>query len=182
MRSDEESGQTIIAGMGELHLEIIVDRMKREFGVEANVGKPQVAYRETIAQDGWKRRGRQVRAPVRVARASTVTWCSVWSRTKPARASKFCRRNQGRCGAARIHPCGGKGVIEALLPACWLVTRGGREGHADLRFVPRCGLVRTGVQDGRHLRLQGRLPRRPARHPGAHDAVEVERRKTTPVP
>jgi elongation factor G len=48
VRSDEESGQTIIAGMGELHLEIIVDRMKREFGVEANVGKPQVAYRETI--------------------------------------------------------------------------------------------------------------------------------------
>ena len=46
--SDEESGQTIIAGMGELHLEIIVDRMKREFNVEANVGKPQVAYRETI--------------------------------------------------------------------------------------------------------------------------------------
>jgi elongation factor G len=48
VRSDEESGQTIISGMGELHLEIIVDRMKREFGVEANVGKPQVAYRETI--------------------------------------------------------------------------------------------------------------------------------------
>ncbi|CAB3826896.1 elongation factor G [Achromobacter anxifer] len=48
VRSDEESGQTIISGMGELHLEILVDRMKREFGVEANVGKPQVAYRETI--------------------------------------------------------------------------------------------------------------------------------------
>ncbi len=48
VKTDEESGQTIIAGMGELHLEIIVDRMKREFGVEANVGKPQVAYRETI--------------------------------------------------------------------------------------------------------------------------------------
>ncbi len=48
VRTDEESGQTIISGMGELHLEIIVDRMKREFGVEANVGKPQVAYRETI--------------------------------------------------------------------------------------------------------------------------------------
>ncbi len=48
VRTDEESGQTIIAGMGELHLEIIVDRMKREFNVEANVGKPQVAYRETI--------------------------------------------------------------------------------------------------------------------------------------
>nr|WP_321302855.1 elongation factor G [Alcaligenes faecalis] len=48
--TDEESGQTIIGGMGELHLEIIVDRMKREFGVEANVGKPQVAYRETISK------------------------------------------------------------------------------------------------------------------------------------
>jgi len=48
VRTDEESGQTIISGMGELHLEIIVDRMKREFGVEANVGAPQVAYREAI--------------------------------------------------------------------------------------------------------------------------------------
>jgi elongation factor G len=46
--TDEETLETIIAGMGELHLEILVDRMKREFGVEANVGKPQVAYRETI--------------------------------------------------------------------------------------------------------------------------------------
>ena len=46
--SDEESGQTIIKGMGELHLEILVDRMKREFKVEADVGAPQVAYRETI--------------------------------------------------------------------------------------------------------------------------------------
>ena len=48
VRTDEESGQTIISGMGELHLDIIVDRMRREFGVEANIGKPQVAYRETI--------------------------------------------------------------------------------------------------------------------------------------
>ena len=50
VKSDEESGQTIIAGMGELHLDIIVDRMKREFKVEANVGQPQVAYRETISK------------------------------------------------------------------------------------------------------------------------------------
>jgi elongation factor G len=51
VRTDEESGQTIISGMGELHLEILVDRMKREFGVEANVGAPQVAYREAIKKE-----------------------------------------------------------------------------------------------------------------------------------
>ena len=50
VRTDTETGQQIISGMGELHLEIIVDRMKREFKVEANVGKPQVAYKETITQ------------------------------------------------------------------------------------------------------------------------------------
>ncbi len=48
VRTDEETGQTIIAGMGELHLEVIIDRLKREFGVQANVGKPQIAYRETV--------------------------------------------------------------------------------------------------------------------------------------
>ena len=51
MRTDEESGQTIISGMGELHLDVLVDRMKREFNVEANMGKPQVAYRETIRKE-----------------------------------------------------------------------------------------------------------------------------------
>ncbi|MEZ0207347.1 elongation factor G, partial [Ideonella sp.] len=61
MRTDEESGQTIISGMGELHLEIIVDRMKREFGVEANVGKPQVAYRETIRKSVSDVEGKFVR-------------------------------------------------------------------------------------------------------------------------
>ena len=61
VRSDEESGQTIIAGMGELHLEIIVDRMKREFGVEASVGKPQVAYRETIKKTCDKVEGKFIK-------------------------------------------------------------------------------------------------------------------------
>jgi elongation factor G len=61
VRTDEETGQTIIAGMGELHLEIIVDRMKREFGVEANVGKPQVAYRETIRKTVEDAEGKFVR-------------------------------------------------------------------------------------------------------------------------
>ncbi|MEZ5446238.1 MAG: elongation factor G [Gammaproteobacteria bacterium] len=61
VHTDQESGQTIISGMGELHLEIIVDRMKREFKVESNVGKPQVAYRETIRKAVEKAEGRFVR-------------------------------------------------------------------------------------------------------------------------
>ena len=61
VHTDEESGQTIIAGMGELHLEIIVDRMKREFGVEASVGKPQVAYRETIKKSCDKVEGKFIK-------------------------------------------------------------------------------------------------------------------------
>ncbi|HEY1835672.1 MAG TPA: elongation factor G [Candidatus Saccharimonadales bacterium] len=58
---DDETGQTIISGMGELHLEIIVDRMKREFTVEANIGQPQVAYRETIRKDGVEVQGKFIR-------------------------------------------------------------------------------------------------------------------------
>jgi elongation factor G len=61
VRTDEETGQTVISGMGELHLEVIVDRMKREFNVEAAVGRPQVAYRETIRESAHKVEGKFVR-------------------------------------------------------------------------------------------------------------------------
>ena len=61
VESDEETGQTLIHGMGELHLEVIVDRLLREFSVDANVGRPQVAYRETIRQPVQKVEGRFVR-------------------------------------------------------------------------------------------------------------------------
>ncbi|OGL34875.1 translation elongation factor G [Candidatus Saccharibacteria bacterium RIFCSPHIGHO2_12_FULL_47_16b] len=61
MKIDHETGQTIISGMGELHLEIIADRMKREFTVDANVGEPQVAYRETIRKDGVEAEGKYIR-------------------------------------------------------------------------------------------------------------------------
>src|ERR687897_2706397 len=61
VRTDDETGQTIISGMGELHLEIIVDRLMREFNVDANVGRPQVAYRETISRPVEKIEGRFVR-------------------------------------------------------------------------------------------------------------------------
>ena len=61
VKVDDETGQTIISGMGELHLEIIVDRMKREFTVEANIGQPQVAYRETIRKDAVEVQGKFIR-------------------------------------------------------------------------------------------------------------------------
>jgi elongation factor G len=61
VNTDEESGQTIIGGMGELHLEIIVDRMKREFNVEANIGQPQVAYRESIRKSDVEVQGKFIR-------------------------------------------------------------------------------------------------------------------------
>jgi len=73
---DQESGQTIISGMGELHAGIIVDRMKREFKVEANVGKPQVAYRETI-RGRWIRKVKFVRQSVAVG----GHWALVWITT-----------------------------------------------------------------------------------------------------
>ena len=106
VHTDQESGQTIISGMGELHLEIIVDRMKREFKVEANVGKPQVAYRETITRQG-RERG-QVHPPVRRARP-------VRSRVAEARAERagqglrVHQRRRRRQRAARVRAGGGQG-------------------------------------------------------------------------
>src|SRR5205085_4036996 len=61
VHTDEETGQTVISGMGELHLEIIVDRLRREFKVEANIGRPQVAYRETIKKRVEKVEGKFIR-------------------------------------------------------------------------------------------------------------------------
>ncbi len=88
--TDEETGQTIIAGMGELHLEIIVDRLLREFKVEANVGSPQVSYKETIRRAADRRPS--MRAS-RVVRVSTATSRSPSSRTSPARATSSSTRS-----------------------------------------------------------------------------------------
>ena len=82
VHTDEESGQTIIEGMGELHLEIIVDRMKREFGVEANVGRPQVAYRETI-RSSTEQEGKYVRQS-----GGRGQYGHVWIKIEPQEAGK----------------------------------------------------------------------------------------------
>ena len=96
VKTDEESGQTIIAGMGELHLEIIVDRMRREFNVEANIGKPQVAYREAHSRRTVKLKASTFVSLVVVV--STVTVGSVLNLlTKVTEGLRICQRISGWC-------------------------------------------------------------------------------------
>ena len=112
VRTDEESGQTIIAGMGELHLEIIVDRMKREFGVEANVGKPQVAYRETIRGTVEDSEGKFVRQSGGKGQYGHVVF-----KIEPQEAGKgfeFVDAIKGGVVPREYIPAVEKGVIEAL--------------------------------------------------------------------
>ncbi len=111
VRTDEESGQTIIAGMGELHLEIIVDRMKREFKVEANVGKPQVAYRETI-REPVEQEGKFVRQS-----GGRGQYGHVWLRIEPATAGsgfEFVDQIVGGAVPKEYIPAVRKGVTEQL--------------------------------------------------------------------
>jgi elongation factor G len=106
VRTDEESGQTIISGMGELHLEIIVDRLKREFGVDANVGAPQVAYRECIKksveqegkfvkQSGGRGQYGHVWLKIEPNEPARATSSSTRSRAVRCRASTFRRSTRG---------------------------------------------------------------------------------------
>jgi elongation factor G len=112
VKTDEESGQTIIAGMGELHLEIIVDRMRREFGVEANVGKPQVAYRETIRKTVEESEGKFVRQS-----GGKGQYGHVVLKIEPNEAGKgfeFIDAIKGGVVPREYIPAVEKGVVEAL--------------------------------------------------------------------
>ena len=111
VRSDEETMQTIIAGMGELHLDIIVDRMKREFKVEANVGKPQVAYRETIKKSA-EAEGKYIKQS-----GGRGQYGHCWLRVEPNEAGKgfeFLDEIKGVSIPREYIPAVAKGVKEAL--------------------------------------------------------------------
>ncbi|MGC6387391.1 elongation factor G [Ewingella sp. S1.OA.A_B6] len=112
IRTDEESGQTIISGMGELHLEIIVDRMKREFGVEANIGKPQVTYRETVRKTVTDVDGKFVRQSGGKGQYGHVVFT-----LEPQEAGKgfaFVDATKGGVVPREFIPAVEKGVVEAL--------------------------------------------------------------------
>jgi len=111
VKGDEETGQTIISGMGELHLDIIVDRMKREFKVEANVGRPQVAYRETIRKIA-QAEGRYIKQS-----GGRGQYGHCWIRLEPQESGKgfeFVDEIKGGSIPNEFIPAVGKGVKEAL--------------------------------------------------------------------
>jgi elongation factor G len=111
VRTDEESGQTIISGMGELHLEILVDRMKREFGVEANVGAPQVAYREAI------RKSVEVEGKFIKQSGGRGQYGHVWLKMEPNEPGKgfeFVDAIKGGTVPREYIPAVNKGLVETL--------------------------------------------------------------------
>jgi len=111
LRTDEETGQTIISGMGELHLEIIIDRMKREFGVETNVGRPQVAYKETILKTA-EAEGKYIRQS-----GGRGQYGHVWLEVEPLERGKgfeFVNAIKGGIIPSEYIPAVEKGVKEAM--------------------------------------------------------------------
>jgi elongation factor G len=112
IKVDDETGQTIISGMGELHLEIIVDRMKREFSVDANVGQPQVAYRETIRKDAVEIQGKYIRQS-----GGRGQYGDVWlrlSQNEPGKGFEFINSIRGGVVPGEYIPAVKAGIIEAM--------------------------------------------------------------------
>jgi len=167
VHTDPDSGQTIISGMGELHLEIIVDRMMREYKVEANVGKPQVAYRETIRKHA-EAEGKYIRQT-----GGSGNYGHVKIRVEPNepwQGLRVCQRHQGRRGSQGIHQADRAGHSGSV--AGWRARRlRDRRCKGDLvrRQLPRCRLQRNGIQDCRIDGLQGSRPQGDAGVVGAGD-------------
>jgi elongation factor G len=111
VRSDEETGQTVISGMGELHLEVIVDRMKREFNVEAAVGRPQVAYRETVRGEARKVEGKFIRQTGGSGQYGVVY---IDLEPAPGEGFDFVNKIKGGSVPSEFIPAVEKGIEEAL--------------------------------------------------------------------
>ena len=187
VKSDEETGQTIIAGMGELHLEILVDRMKREFRVEATVGKPQVAYRETIrnkVENHSYTHKKQTGGSGQFAKVVISIEPNIDPETHSGAGYEFVNSVSRWPHPAGVHPLGrprrpgGHGVRRARR-----LPDGRREDDARGRRLPRRRLLGAGVQDRRHRRLQGGCQEGPAGAAGADvqgggdDARDVPRHR-----
>ena len=157
VRNDAETGQTIIGGMGELHLEIMVDRMKREYNVEANIGAPQVAYREAITKSVDQYRythKKQTGGSGQFADIVINVMPTAAERRRRARAVRVREQNRGRRGAARVLGAGrerlqsGDGARHfGGLPA------GKRARRTGSRLLSRRGLQRDDLRVGRCRRL-----------------------------
>ncbi len=145
VRTDEDSGQTIISGMGELHLEILVDRMKREYKVEANVGEPKVAFRETIRKKA-EAEGKYIR---QTGGSGNYGHCKLRVEpNEPGKGYEFINEIKGGVGAQGIHQAhrSGRAGRDGAGHSGRL-SHGRREGDALRRQLPRSGLERNGLQD-----------------------------------
>ena len=153
VRTNEETGQTEISGMGELHLEVLVDRMLREYKVDANVGRPQVSYRETVRGTAEKIEGRFVRQTGGSGQYGIVY---IDIEPAPGEGFDFVNKISGGSIPTEFIPAVEKGVEEALENGvARRLPDGRRARHAGRRQVPRHGLVGD--------RLQGRRARSPSR-------------------
>ena len=179
--SDEETGQTLIAGMGELHLEIIVDRLQREFSVDGNVGRPQVAYRETITSPAEKIQGKFVRQTGGSGQYGDVT---INLYPNPGEGYAFDDKIVGGKVPKEYIPAVNQGIQEAMSSGIVAGLPGRRhQDRARRRVVPRRRLERALLQDRRLDGVQGGHEAREAEAPRAghgrrgRDAGRLPRRR-----
>ena len=159
VRSDEDTGQTILWGMGELHLEVLVDRLQREFNVNASVGRPQVAYRETIREAVRGVEGRYVKQTGGHGMYGHVV---IDLEPNPGGGYEFLDKTRGGVSPPGVHR--GRGLRHrggARLRDPGRVPDAQRAGHPGGRLLPRRRFLRPGVQDRRfHSPARGGPPRR----------------------